>query len=352
MSIARRRGDRSLLVAEHRPVTRRPPASPMHIAGSLGVEHRATITWWVWRTCMDELVNVASRIARGRQVTAVDRPRVGAADVVPLVGEASASEQLVCATSIVVKSAVASVTTSVRCRSRVATVSPRAGRGGPRRTGGWSPAADTGFRAARARGGPATWRPVSLSARRHRWPRSGRTRTPVRPMTAPSRRRTPTAGRGRFVRARSAMRRTRTPRRAGWVTVDPAPSPPRRRRKRSCSRSCSSSGPIVPIRAAASSIASGIPSSRAQIARTTSRSPSSRNAASAAPARSTNSVAAVVAGSSESTFTTRSVAMPIGSRLVASTMTAGQAPTIASTNSATPPTTCSQLSRTRSSSRS
>jgi hypothetical protein len=112
------------------------------------------------------------------------------------------------------------------------------------------------------------------------------------------------------------------------------------------------------MRAAASSIASGSPSSRRQISATASRSDTVRSRrCSRARARSTNSctasVAVIASGlasgpgtSSGSSRCRTSPAMPSGSRLVARMRKPGSRCTSASASSATCVTTCSQLSST------
>ena len=99
-------------------------------------------------------------------------------------------------------------------------------------------------------------------------------------------------------------------------------------------------------RAAASSIARGIPSRRSQISAITARSPSEgENAASAASARSQNSRTPSVAADNDGTAHTRSPATPSGSRLVASTVTVGHDSVTRPTSSAAASSRCSQLSR-------
>jgi hypothetical protein len=104
----------------------------------------------------------------------------------------------------------------------------------------------------------------------------------------------------------------------------------------------------VPDQAAASSIASGMPSSRAHAVRT-----AACAAADSAgwTARAANRATAS-SPDSGGTRHTVSPATPSGSRLVASMVTPGQARTSSTATSATAPSTCSQLSRQSSNRRS
>ncbi len=109
------------------------------------------------------------------------------------------------------------------------------------------------------------------------------------------------------------------------------------------------SSPSVGYRAAASSIDSAMPSSRSQMERMWSCKGGSSGQPSAV-ARSLNSATASDSPSSDSdnggTRYTRSNGTISRARLVASTVTRGQAASSCSRNSATPSRTCSQLSRT------
>ena len=101
-------------------------------------------------------------------------------------------------------------------------------------------------------------------------------------------------------------------------------------------------------RAAANSIANGMPSSRSHIEATVVRSSSvNSSASSAALARSRNS-SIPSDDVSDATATTRSPGTPNGSRLVANTVESGQPATMAAQRSATGATTCSQLSMIKS----
>ena len=131
-------------------------------------------------------------------------------------------------------------------------------------------------------------------------------------------------------------------------------------RNRSGRRSASSSALIERMRAAASSSASGTPSSRMQSSAMARRLPSSRaKSAWAAVARATNSCTAGTAARSANGWSaslgtgnggtdhTSSAAMPSGSRLVARTCTCGHHCSTRSTSSLAVSITCSQLSSTR-----
>lgn len=117
-------------------------------------------------------------------------------------------------------------------------------------------------------------------------------------------------------------------------------------RNRSSRRDSRSAGVDERMRAAANSMASGIPSRRLQIAVMATRSSSlGVKASSTATARSQNSTTPSVAGSSGGTTCTHSPGTPIASRLVVITVTVGQPVTTASTKRVTGASTCSQLSR-------
>ena len=107
------------------------------------------------------------------------------------------------------------------------------------------------------------------------------------------------------------------------------------------------SRPSVATRAAASSIASAMPSSLAQIAATWSCCDGS-NGQPAACARSRNNATASDCPASDNggTWYTRSNGTISRAWLVASMVTRGQVVSSRSSNSATPSTTCSQLSST------
>ncbi len=132
-------------------------------------------------------------------------------------------------------------------------------------------------------------------------------------------------------------------------------------RKRSGSSSASCSALIDRMRAAASSIARGTPSSRMHSSAMAAQfDSSSSNPACAEPARSTNSCTAATSASSSSGRSTRagtgrggtdqtnSAGMPSGSRLVARTCTSGHHCSTCSTSSLVVSSTCSQLSSTSS----
>ena len=105
-------------------------------------------------------------------------------------------------------------------------------------------------------------------------------------------------------------------------------------------------GVMERTRAAASSMARGIPSRRPQIPAMTARSASvGEKAASAAAARSQNSSTPSTAASNDGTAHTRSAATPTGSRLVASNATVGHDAVTRPASSAAASSTCSQLSR-------
>ena len=142
--------------------------------------------------------------------------------------------------------------------------------------------------------------------------------------------------------------------------ASPARDPPVSSANRSSRRASSSSGDITRSRAAASSMPSGMPSSRRQIrpASCTARSsqPSGAPWAAARSASSrTASLAPIASASSPSAGTpsdgtryTCSPPMPSGSRLVASSATFGHPRSSASASLAHVPMRCSQLSSTNS----
>ena len=102
-------------------------------------------------------------------------------------------------------------------------------------------------------------------------------------------------------------------------------------------------------RAAASSIASGMPSRRRQISATVAALSSvSRKSGRTRRARSVNNSIASSASDSDGTRQLTSPATPIGSRLVARTVTAGQPPSRPTTSAAHASSRCSQLSSTSS----
>ena len=182
---------------------------------------------------------------------------------------------------------------------------------------------------------------------RRRRRRSGRTRRPALRHAGRTRRRTPTSDRRRGVRLRSASWYDHeTVARSVWCRSSVLRPLPRSRRNRSRRRSSSSSADSDRIRAAASSMASGMPSRRSQIWTSASRWPSGVNDASVAHARSQNNSTAAPSASSEGTRQTRSPRTRNASRLVARTCRFEQCAISCSTRTPTSSTRCSQLSIT------
>ena len=148
--------------------------------------------------------------------------------------------------------------------------------------------------------------------------------------------------------------------RSVWCRSTAERRPPVRSRKRSSSRAAISAGLMATIRAAASSIASGTPSSRRQISSTASAFAGEIvNDGLTDPARSANNVVASErpcrprpdASGTESgpSGHTCSPATPRRSRLVARIRSCGHDNTRASANRPAPSSRCSQLSRMMSS---
>ncbi|MDT5328320.1 MAG: hypothetical protein QOF25_5472, partial [Mycobacterium sp.] len=126
-------------------------------------------------------------------------------------------------------------------------------------------------------------------------------------------------------------------------------APPVSNRKRSCRLSRISFSDKTRTRAAASSIASGTPSRRRQISVAAAQLSSvRRKSGRTRRARSVNNSIASSASDSDGTRQLTSPATPIGSRLVAMTVTAGQRPCKPTTSAAHASSRCSQLSRTSS----
>ena len=130
-------------------------------------------------------------------------------------------------------------------------------------------------------------------------------------------------------------------------------APPVNNRNRSCRPSRISASDNARTRAAASSIASGRPSRRAQISATAAASslPTARSGR-ACRARSTNNSTASSASDNDGTRQLSSPGTPMGSRLVASKVSPGDAPRTATISAALASSRCSQVSNTTSSSRS
>ena len=236
---------------------------------------------------------------------------------------------------------------------------PGAGRPPPRPTGPPAPrrspptpraAAHRTRGPSRASGSARSRRPRSPRATTGRpGPRPGpspRLPAPPRPARCRRRRGRPRARPGRAALEGSAGPRTRRSRRSSvWCRTGADRSLPRSTAKRSSSRWRSSSSDIVRIRAAASSIARGSPSSRATTSSTRAGSRSALGRA--AVARRTNRAApsSVVSWSSS---TTCSAAMFSGARLVVTTRRSRAVTSRNATRAATASTTCSQLSSTSS----
>ena len=126
-------------------------------------------------------------------------------------------------------------------------------------------------------------------------------------------------------------------------------APPVNSRNRSCRLSRISASDNARTRAAASSMASGTPSRRAQISPTAAALSSvTAKSGRAWRARSVNKSMASSASDSDGTRQLTSPATPIASRLVASNVNRGAAPSRATTSSALASSRCSQLSSTTS----
>jgi hypothetical protein len=126
-----------------------------------------------------------------------------------------------------------------------------------------------------------------------------------------------------------------------------ARAPPVSSRKRSCRLSRISVSDKTRTRAAASSIASGTPPRRRQISAAVAVFSSvRRKSGRTRRARSANNSIASSASDSDGTRQLTSPATPIGSRLVATTVTAGQPPCRPTTSEAHASSRCSQLSST------
>ena len=122
-------------------------------------------------------------------------------------------------------------------------------------------------------------------------------------------------------------------------------APPVSRRKRSCRLSRISVSDNARMRAAASSIASGMPSRRRQISVTAVVLSSVRwKSGRTWRARSVNNSMASSASDSDRTRQVTSPATPIGSRLVVKSVNPGQAPNRATISAAHASSRCSQLS--------
>ena len=125
--------------------------------------------------------------------------------------------------------------------------------------------------------------------------------------------------------------------------------PPVNSRNRSCKPSRMSASDRARTRAAANSIASGIPSRRRQISTTAAALSSvTLKPGLAKRARSVNNSIAASATKSEGTRHVASPVTPIGSRLVASNVNLGAPPNSATISSAQASSRCSQLSSTTS----
>ncbi|CEZ68686.1 Uncharacterised protein [Mycobacterium tuberculosis] len=124
-------------------------------------------------------------------------------------------------------------------------------------------------------------------------------------------------------------------------------APPVSRRNRSSKLLAISFGDNDRNRAAANSIARGIPSSRRQISLTASKlSATISKLGWTRRARSVNNWIASFAGDNDGTTHVTSPVTPIDSRLVAKMLNSGQAPSSSTTSSAHASNTCSQLSNT------
>ena len=207
-------------------------------------------------------------------------------------------------------------------------------RAGPRRTGGWSRTGCSACGSWCGRRRRATCARASRDARARRPRRHTRRRRECSPIRI--RRRTPTWRGAARARRPSAGRTTTRPCDAACAGAPGPASIPCSRRKRSASRFRTSIALMAAMRAAASSMPRGRPSSVVQISVTAaavsgSPSPKSRRTA---RARSTNSVTASdsvpPATASGETPSTASASTPSGSRDVARTLTLPARPMIIS----------------------